>query len=82
MINKFKYIAVYIQDLVRIGFIALFFKKATFLANFIAFQLEKLPKNRKQTKFIRFVIKLVKISAAQRKEMVGLRIKFKGRVNR
>lgn len=82
MVNRYKYVAIYIKDLVYIGFISLFLKKATFLANFIAFQIKKLPKNRKETKFIRFIIKVVKVSAAQRTEVIGLRIKFKGRVNR
>jgi hypothetical protein len=82
MIDRYKYVAIYIKDLVKISFISLFLKKATFLASFIAFQMEKLPRNRKETKFIRFIVKVVKIFAAQRKEMKGLRIKFKGRVNR
>lgn len=82
MISKYKYIAVYIQDLVRISFLSLFLKKPTFLASFIGFQIEKLPKNRKETKFIRFIIKVIKIFSAQQKEMLSLKIEFKGRVNR
>lgn len=82
MISKYKYIGVYIKDLIRVAFIALFLKKPAFLAKFIAFQLNVLPKNRKETSFIRFIIKLVKTFAAEREEILGLRIKFKGRVNR
>ena len=82
MINRYKYIAIYIKDLVHICYVSFFLKKVTFLLNFIAFQLKKLPKNRKETQFIRFIIKVVRVFGALRPEMVGLRIKFKGRVNR
>jgi len=82
MIGRYKYVAVYIQDLVRICFLSLFLKKPTFLASFIGFQISKLPKNRKETKLIRFIMKVVKIFSSQRKEMIGLKIEFKGRVNR
>lgn len=82
MISKYKYIGVYIKDLIRVAFIALFLKKPAFLVKFIAFQLNVLPKNRKETTFIRFIIKLVKTFAAEREEIWGLRLKFKGRVNR
>lgn len=82
MINKYKYVAVYIQDLVSVSFFSLFFKNPTFLAQFIAFQIAKLPRNRRETKLIRFIMKTVKIFAAQRKEMIGLKLQFKGRVNR
>lgn len=82
MVSRYKYVAVYIQDFVRVGFIALFLKKPTFLAQFMALQIEKLPRNRKETKMVRFLIKVVKVFAAQRREVVGLRMVFKGRVNR
>jgi hypothetical protein len=72
MISKYKYVAVYIQDLVRISFLSLFLKKPKFLASFIGFQIEKLPKNRKETKFIRFIIKVIKIFSSQQKEMLSL----------
>jgi len=82
MISKYKYIGVYIKDLIRVCFIALFFKKPAFLAKFIAFQISVLPKNRRETSFVRFLIKVVKTLAAEREEILGLRLKFKGRVNR
>jgi hypothetical protein len=82
MINKYKYIGIYIKDLIRVCFIGMFLKKATFMAKFIAFQIAKLPRNRKETSFVRFIIKIVKTFAAERDEILGLRIKFKGRVNR
>jgi len=67
MISRYKYIAVYIQDLIRISFISLFFKNPTFLATFMGFQIAKLPKNRKETKFLRFIIKLIRIFSSQKK---------------
>lgn len=82
MIKRYKYVAVYIQDLVRVSFLSLFLKKPAFLASFIGFQIAKLPKNRKETKLVRFIIKVVKVFSSQRKEMIGLKIEFKGRVNR
>lgn len=82
MIGRYKYVAVYIQDLVRISFLSLFLKKPAFLTSFIGFQISKLPKNRKETKLVKFIIKVVKIFSSQRIEMIGLKIEFKGRVNR
>jgi hypothetical protein len=82
LINKYKYIGIYIKDLIRICFIGMFLKKPRFIAKFLAFQISKLPRNRKETSFIRFIIKVVKTFAAEREEILGLRIKFKGRVNR
>jgi hypothetical protein len=82
LIQKYKYIAIYIQDFVRICFFSIFLKRLTFLTNFLGFQLSKLPKNRKETKFIRFLIRVIKMFAGQRREITGLKIEFKGRVNR
>lgn len=82
MIGKYKYVAVYIQDLVRVSFISLFLKKPAFLTAFIGFQISKLPRNRKETQLIRFIIKVVRIFSSQRREMFGMKIEFKGRVNR
>lgn len=81
-INKYKYIGIYIKDLVRIAFISVYLKKPSFLAKFVAFQLVKLPKNRKETTFIRFLIKAIRTFGAGRPEILGVRVKFKGRVNR
>jgi len=52
------------------------------LVNFIGFQIAKLPRNRKETSFIRFIIKFIKIFGAQRREITAIKIEFKGRVNR
>lgn len=81
-INKYKYVGIYIKDLVRVALISMYFKNPGFLAKFISFLLAKLPRNRKETSFIRFLIKVIKTFGAERKEILGVRIKFKGRVNR
>ncbi len=81
-VSRFRYVAVYIQDLIRVTFFAIYIKKASFLASFFAFTLGKLPRNRKETTFLRFLIKLLKVFSSQRKEMLGVRIRFQGRVNR
>lgn len=80
--SRYKYIGIYIKDLVRISFRALYSKYAQLLINFFAFSLSKLPRNRKETKFIRFLVKLVKIFSTQRKEIIGIRLRFQGRINR
>jgi len=81
-VSRFRYVAVYIQDLIRISFFSIYLKKSGFLSSFLAFSLSKLPRNRKETQFLRFLRKLVKVFASQRKEIYGLRIRFQGRVNR
>lgn len=57
-------------------------KKPTFITRFIAFLIAKLPRNRRETSFIRYLMRVLKIFSAEREEIESLRIKFKGRVNR
>jgi len=80
--KRYRYVAVFIKDLIRVCFFCIYIKKASFLASFYAFTMAKLPRNRKETNYVRFLILLVKIFAAQRKEIVGVRVRFQGRVNR
>jgi hypothetical protein len=79
---RYKYIAVFIKDLIRICFFSIYIKKAGFMANFFAYTRPKLPRNRKETTYVRFLIKLLKRFSGQRKERIGVRIRFQGRVNR
>ena len=79
---KYRYSAIYLKDLLYISFFSFFLKKPTFLLNFIAFQIVNIQKNKKETVLIRFLIKTVKSFGNQRPEITGLKIKFKGRVNR
>ncbi len=80
--SRFRYVAIFIKDLIRVSFFCRYLKKASFLVSFFAFTLSKLPRNRKETNFLRFLMKLVKVFATQRKEILGLRFRFQGRVNR
>ncbi len=80
--RKFRFVAIYIQNLVRITFTSIYLKKAQFLITFFAYVFSKLPRNRKQTTFIRFLIKIIKIVICHRKEILGFRFRFQGRVNR
>ena len=80
--SRYRYVAVHIKDRVRVSFFAIYLKKANFLATFYAFVLSKLPRKRKETKLISFMITLLKIFSAERKEIIGVRIRFQGRLNR
>lgn len=80
--RRFIYVAIFIKDIVRITFFCIFLKKANFMANFYAFAFSKLPRKRKETVFIRFLIKRLKSAATGRKEIIGIRFRFQGRVNR
>jgi hypothetical protein len=80
--TKYRTSAIYLKDLLCISFFSFFLKKPTFLLNFIAFQLVHIQKNKKETVLIRFLVKTLKSFANQRSEITGLRIKFRGRVNR
>lgn len=80
--GRFQYVAVQIPDLLRLSFVCRYFKKASVLAHIFALTLAALPRNRKETQFLRFLIKVVKVFSAQRTERLGVRLRFKGRVNR
>lgn len=80
--GRFQYVAVQIPDLLRVSFACIYFKKPAVLANLFAQTLSSLPRNRKETQFLRFLRKVVKVFSAQRTERLGVRVRFKGRVNR
>ena len=81
-VKRYKFVANYLQDFARVGFIALYTKDLTFLVKFIAFQIANLQKNRKETRLIKFIIKAIKVFSSQREEVIALKVQFKGRVNR
>jgi len=82
VIWRFRHVAIYIKDLIRTIFISLYLKKATFMVSFFRYVLAKLPRNRKETQFLRFLMQLVKTFSTHRREIIGLRFRFQGRVNR
>jgi len=79
---RYRYIAIYVKDLVRITFFCIYLKKAEFIANFYAFILSKLPRKRKETKLISFFVRILKVFSAQRLERIAVRLRFQGRLNR
>lgn len=80
--GRFQYAAVLLPDLLRLTFLAVYLKKAAFLADLLAFALGQLPRNRKETQFLRILRKVVKVLVAARPERLGVRIRVVGRVNR
>ena len=81
-VKRYKFVANYLQDFARVGFIALYTKDLSFLVKFVAFQIAHLQKNRKETKLVRFISKAIKVFSAQREEVIALKVQVKGRVNR
>ena len=81
-LSRFRNVSIFIKNLVRISFFCIYIKKAQFLAQFYAFTLQKLPRNRKETIYIQCLIKLLKVVSSQRTERLGLRLVLKGRLNR
>ena len=82
MLSSYRYDAIYIQDFVNIAFISLIFKNIQILTDFIGFQFKKLPKNKRQLKLIQLVTKTLQIIFKERDEISGLKIQFKGRINK
>jgi hypothetical protein len=80
--SRYRYVAIYVKDLVRITFFCRYLKKADFIANFYAFLLSKLPRKRKETKLINFFVTILKVFSAQRIERIAVRLRFQGRLNR
>ena len=80
--RRYLYVAIFIKDIVRITFFCIFLKKTSFLVNFYAYSFSKLTRKYKETVFIRFLIKILKSATINRKEIIGVRLRFKGRINR
>jgi hypothetical protein len=60
----------------------MFFKNPFFLANFITYQLTFLPKNKIQTSFLKFLTRVIFNFKGERKEIISLKLQFKGRFNK
>jgi ribosomal protein S3 len=81
MVNFFKYDVKLVRDAVNIFFITIILKQPQTLAYFISYQLRRTPRNRRHTKLIQFYKKLATLAMAQQDELIGLQIRFTGRVN-
>ena len=82
LVSRFRGVGLYFKDRVRMSFIAIYLKKAEFLATFFAQSLSKLPRSHKELKYVRFLIQVLKIAASQNSSILGVRIRFQGRLNR
>ena len=82
LISRFRGAGLYFKDRVRMSFIAMYLKKADFLATFFAQSISKLPRSHKELKYVRFLIQVLKIAASQNSSILGVRIRFQGRLNR
>lgn len=81
-VRRYKYSAVQIRNIIRAAYVGFYIKNPTLVTQLLAYALPKLQRNRKETKFLRFIIKLVKVLSASRWEILGMKLEFQGRVNR
>lgn len=81
MTNLYRYEVKLVRDAVHLTYITLLLKQPQTLARFIGYQLRRTPRNRRQTKLIQFYKKIITLVLQEQKEIYGLRIKFKGRIN-
>lgn len=82
LVKRWQRIGFWTFDLINISIISMFMKNTDLLAKFISYQLSLLPKNRRQTTFLKFISKIVLNFKGERKEIVGFKMRFKGRFNR
>lgn len=82
IVRRYKYSAVQIRNIIRAAYVGFYIKNPTLITQLLAYALPKLPRNRKETKFLRFRIKLAKVRSASRWEILGIKLEFQGRVNR
>lgn len=81
MSNFYRYDVKLLRDAVNLTYICLVLKQPQTLANFIAYQLRRTPKNRRQSKLIQFYKKIINLMVLNLDEIEGIRLKFKGRIN-
>ena len=70
------------MDLMNIAQYSLYFKNVKLLAHLISYQLTFLPKNKRQTSFLKYLSKIIFNFKGEFKEIIGLKIQFKGRFNK
>ena len=69
-------------DLMNVAQYSLFFKNSKILASLISYQLSFLPKNKRQTAFLKYISKIIFNFKGEFKDILGLKLKFKGRFNK
>ena len=70
------------MDLMNIAQYSLYFKNVKLLTHLISYQLTFLPKNKRQTSFLKYLSKIIFNFKGEFKEIIGLKIQFKGRFNK
>ena len=80
MISFYRYDVKLINDAINVIFITLILKQPQFLAQFIGYQLQKTPRNYRFGKIIQFLSQTITSIVKNRKEILGCRIQFKGRL--
>jgi hypothetical protein len=70
------------MDVMNIAQYSLYFKNVKLLAHLISYQLTFLPKNKRQTSFLKYLSKIIFNFKGEFKEIIGLKIQFKGRFNK
>lgn len=80
MISFYRYDVKLINDSINVIFITLILKQPQFLAQFIGYQLRKTPRNYRLNKIIQFLNQTITSVVKNRKEILGCRIQFKGRL--
>jgi len=80
MISFYRYDVKLINDAINIIYITLILKQPLFLAQFIGYQLKKTPRNYRFGKIIQFLSQTITSVVKNRKEILGCRVQFKGRI--
>ena len=79
-VSFYRYDVKLISDAINVIFITLILKQPQFLAQFIGYQLRKTPRNYRFGKIIQFLSQSITSIVKNRKEILGCRIQFKGRL--
>jgi len=80
MISFYRYDVKLINDAINVIYITLILKQPLFLAQFIGYQLRKTPRNYRFGKIVQFLSQTITSVVKNRKEILGCRVQFKGRV--
>ena len=80
MVSFYRYDVKLINDAINVMYITLILKQPLFLAQFIGYQLRKTPRNYRIGKIIQFLKQNIIAIVRNRKEILGCRVQFKGRL--
>ena len=81
-IRRWRQIQFRTKDIINLSLIAIMFKNAYLLSSFISYFLTFLPKSKRQRQFLKYITKIIMNFKGERKEVVGLKIRLKGRIDK